>query len=84
MVNASMDSSDPKGLMTIGTLAARFRLGTHVLRHWESIGVLTPAAHVNGRRRYSYDQVARVAVILRAKAGGPAYPSPLRAGTPAD
>jgi len=56
--------------MTIGELAARFGLATHVLRHWESVGVLTPAERVNGRRRYRPDHVARIAMILRAKVAG--------------
>ncbi len=29
---------------TIGELAARFGLATHVLRHWEDVGLLTPSA----------------------------------------
>ncbi|MGB3305538.1 MAG: MerR family transcriptional regulator [Thermomicrobiales bacterium] len=56
--------------MTIGELAGRFGLATHVLRHWESEGLLEPATRVNGRRRYGADQVARVVLILRGKAVG--------------
>ena len=56
--------------MTIGALARRFDLGTHVLRHWEAMGLLTPATRINGRRRYTEDHLTRVAVILRGKAGG--------------
>lgn len=56
--------------ITIGELADRFGLATHVLRHWESVGLLEPAARVNGRRRYRADQVARVALIIRGKAVG--------------
>ncbi len=56
--------------MTIGELAARFGLATHVLRHWESVGVLTAAERVNGRRRYLPEHVARVTMILRAKEAG--------------
>lgn len=57
-------------MMTIGELAARFGLATHVLRHWEGVGVLTAAERVNGRRRYLPEHVARVAMILRAKEAG--------------
>ncbi len=56
--------------MTIGQLAGRFGLATHVLRHWESVGVLTPAERVNGRRRYRPEHAARVAMILRCKEAG--------------
>lgn len=56
--------------MTIGELADRFSLRTHVLRHWEATGLLTPAARVNGRRRYSSRHIARVAMIVRGKAAG--------------
>ncbi|WP_242614158.1 helix-turn-helix domain-containing protein [Actinomadura roseirufa] len=62
-----MKSSDS---MRIGELAERFDLAPHVLRHWESVGLLTPAARVNGRRRYTRDHVVRVMTIIRAKAGG--------------
>lgn len=58
------------GMMTIGQLADRFGLATHVLRFWEEERLLEPAARVNGRRRYSADQMARVVVILRGKAVG--------------
>ncbi|MEV0308649.1 MerR family transcriptional regulator [Nonomuraea fuscirosea] len=62
-----MKSSDS---MRIGELAERFGLAPHVLRHWESMGLLTPASRVNGRRRYTRDHVIRVMTIIRAKAGG--------------
>ncbi|MGW4894009.1 MerR family transcriptional regulator [Kitasatospora sp. NPDC004240] len=56
--------------MTIGTLAGRFGLATHVLRHWESTGLLAPVRDTAGRRRYGPDDLTRVAVILRAKEAG--------------
>jgi len=56
--------------MTIGELAARFGLEPHVLRHWESVGLLLPTERVNGRRRYRREQEARIALILGAKAAG--------------
>ncbi|MFD9247695.1 MerR family transcriptional regulator [Streptomyces sp. NPDC059556] len=58
------------GSMGIGALAERFGLATHVLRHWESMGLLTPARDAAGRRRYSITDLTRVAVILRAKDAG--------------
>ena len=45
-------------------------LPANVLRHWESVGLLSPARDSAGRRRYSRDDAVRVAVILRSKAAG--------------
>ncbi|MFC9971026.1 MerR family transcriptional regulator [Spirillospora sp. NPDC127200] len=56
--------------LRIGELAARFDLAPHVLRHWEAMGLLTPATRVNGRRRYTDDHAVRVLTIIRAKAAG--------------
>ncbi|MEU3478416.1 MerR family transcriptional regulator [Streptomyces sp. NPDC033753] len=58
------------GPMSIGALAERFGLATHVLRHWEAMGLLAPARDPAGRRRYRADDLTRVAVILRAKEAG--------------
>ncbi|MGK5440430.1 MerR family transcriptional regulator [Micromonospora sp. URMC 105] len=55
---------------TIGELAARFGLATHVLRHWEDVGLLSPARRVAGRRVYGSAQVTRVAEILLGKDAG--------------
>ncbi|MBE3560718.1 MAG: MerR family transcriptional regulator [Ktedonobacteraceae bacterium] len=56
--------------MTIGELAARFDLAPHVLRHWEAMGLLIPAARVSGRRRYTQGHIARVAMIVYGKQAG--------------
>jgi DNA-binding transcriptional MerR regulator len=56
--------------LTIGPLAARFGLATHVLRHWEDVGLIEPAERVNGRRRYRQWHVSRVATILLSKEAG--------------
>lgn len=55
---------------TIGELAARFGLATHVLRHWEDMGLLSPARRVAGRRVYGPAHVTRVAEILLGKDAG--------------
>ena len=57
-------------LWAIGEMAARFGLETHVLRHWEDVGLLTPQRDGAGRRRYGEDDLVRIAVILRSKAAG--------------
>ena len=65
-----MESTISGTRMTIGDLASRFGLATHVLRYWESVGLLQPATRVNGRRRYIEAQVARVTMIIRGKEAG--------------
>ena len=65
-----MKSSDTKTTLAIGELAARFGLATHVLRHWESMGLLSPERLSSGRRVYTEDHVIKVAMIVRSKAGG--------------
>lgn len=55
---------------SIGEIARRFDLAPHVLRHWESVGLITPAARVSGRRRYTRAHLARVAMILRCREAG--------------
>jgi len=52
---------------SIGELADRFGLATHVLRHWEQVGLLTPTRQVSGRRVYGAEHVTRVAEILLGK-----------------
>lgn len=58
------------GAMGIGALAARFGLATHVLRHWEAMGLLHPGRDAGGRRRYGADDLTRVAIILLSKEAG--------------
>jgi MerR family transcriptional regulator, copper efflux regulator len=60
----------PVPTWSIGELAARYGLATHVLRHWEDQGLLTPERDSAGRRWYVGDDVVRVAVIMRSKAAG--------------
>jgi MerR family transcriptional regulator, copper efflux regulator len=65
--HVDVKSSSEQIEMTIGDLADRFGLATHVLRHWEAVGLLAPARRVSGRRRYGRDALARVAVIQQFK-----------------
>ncbi len=66
-----MKSSAPgEEFWTIGEMAARFGLETHVLRHWEDAGLLAPDRDGAGRRRYGGDDLVRIAVVLRSKAAG--------------
>ncbi|SDT78998.1 MerR family transcriptional regulator [Actinoplanes derwentensis] len=54
----------------IGELAARCGVATHVLRHWEHVGLLAPARRVASRRVYSDADLARVAEIQICKDAG--------------
>jgi MerR family copper efflux transcriptional regulator len=54
---------------SIGELADRFGLATHVLRHWEDVELLSPT-RVGGRRVYGAVHVTRVAEILLGKDAG--------------
>lgn len=55
---------------SVGELAERFGLATHVLRHWEDVGLLTPERDSAGRRRYGEADAFRVASIVANKAAG--------------
>jgi MerR family transcriptional regulator, copper efflux regulator len=55
---------------SIGEVAEQFDLPTNVLRHWETVGLLRPRRDAAGRRRFSPDDVVRVAVIQRSKSAG--------------
>lgn len=56
--------------MTIGQAADHFGLPPHVLRHWESVGLLSPARVEGGHRRYTRDDLVRVASIVIMKQAG--------------
>lgn len=56
--------------LPIGDAAARFGLPTHVLRHWEDVGLLHPTRDLGDRRRYTGDDLVRIGVIVRSKAAG--------------
>ncbi|MFI1093726.1 MerR family transcriptional regulator [Streptomyces sp. NPDC020917] len=66
----SSEAGDRAETMSIGALAARFGLDTHVLRHWKKMGLLHPGRDAGGRRRYDADDLTRVAVILLYKEAG--------------
>lgn len=57
-------------LWSVGEVAEQFDLPTNVLRHWEAVGLLTPERNSAGRRRYTRDDVVRIAVIQRSKNAG--------------
>ena len=55
---------------SIGEVARRFGLETHVLRHWEDVGLLLPERDGAGRRRFGRADVVRIAVVIRSKLAG--------------
>ncbi|WP_210099105.1 helix-turn-helix domain-containing protein [Microbacterium phyllosphaerae] len=56
--------------MSIGDVARVMGLPTNVLRHWETVGLLSPERDGSGRRQYDEDQIVRIAVIQRSKGAG--------------
>ena len=48
---------------SVGEVAERFGLATHVLRHWEDEHLLEPARDAAGRRRYDRDDLVRVGAL---------------------
>lgn len=73
--------------LSIGELADRFGLAAHVLRHWESVGLLEPARDAYGQRRYGPGDLTRVALIVMGKAAGftlPRLRELLTGGNPMD
>ncbi|MDF1704033.1 MAG: MerR family transcriptional regulator [Aeromicrobium sp.] len=67
-MKSSVDA--PSARWSIGDTAAKFDLPTHVLRHWEDVGLLRPARDSGGRRRYDQNDVVRIAVIVRNREAG--------------
>ena len=65
-----MKSSPRDVRWSIGDLADRFDLETHVLRYWEDCGLLHPDRDSAGRRVYGEVDAYRVATILVSKASG--------------
>lgn len=55
---------------TIGAVAAQFGLATHVLRHWEDRGLLTPPRDSAGRRHYRSTDIDTIAMIVLGKKAG--------------
>src|SRR3954453_20319015 len=65
-LNVDMKSSP----LTIGEAAAHFDLPAHVLRHWEAEGLLSPVRVTGARRRYTREDMFRVALIITVKQAG--------------
>lgn len=59
---------------SIKALAQRVGVATHVLRHWEDVGLLDPPRDANGYRRYCRADLTRALVIRRSQAAGMSLP----------
>lgn len=69
MLRLNVDMKSTLELASIGEAASRFGLATHVLRHWETQGLLDPV-RASGQRRYGSRELHRIATIVRAKQAG--------------
>ena len=56
--------------MLIGDLAGELGVDTHVLRHWEDVGLLRPDRTAQGYRTYDDEQVTRAHVIRNCRSTG--------------
>lgn len=55
---------------SIGEVARRVGLSTSALRYYETLGLLTPAERLSGRRRYDQEALDRLAMIDVAQRAG--------------
>ena len=63
-------SSGGSPTWSVGQLAERVGVATHVLRHWEDVGLLTPRRDASGYRRYTRDDLVRVLTIRSSQVAG--------------
>lgn len=64
-------NSVPEGpSWSVGELAERVGLATHVLRHWEDVGLLSPVRDASGYRRYTREDLVRVLTIRSSQVAG--------------
>lgn len=60
--------------MRIGEVARELGVPTHVLRHWEDAGALSPARTAGGYREFDREQVTRARIVQRCREVGLALP----------
>ncbi len=56
-----------QALLPIGELAAATGVAVSALRHYDEIGVISPAERVGGKRHFSRDAIGRVNFVRRAQ-----------------
>lgn len=54
----------------IGAAARQLGVAPHVLRHWNDVGVLTPARSASGHRHYDAELLARARLIQLCQRAG--------------
>jgi MerR family transcriptional regulator, copper efflux regulator len=54
----------------VGRAAAELGIETHVLRHWEDVGVLVPLRTQSGHRRYDDELLTRARLIRLCQRAG--------------
>lgn len=59
---------------TVGEMAERVGVASHVLRHWEDEGLLGPERTSSGYRRYRLDDLVRILAIQHNQRAGMALP----------
>ncbi|MFF2653708.1 MerR family transcriptional regulator [Streptomyces sp. NPDC058045] len=57
-------------LMRIGEAAERLGVSTHLLRHWEDEGVITPRRTASGARRYDQELLDALSIAVRCQRAG--------------
>lgn len=62
--------ADTSTTWSVGEMAERVGVATHVLRHWEDVGLLSPARDAAGYRRYTRDDLVRILTIQSNKVAG--------------
>ncbi len=56
--------------MRIGEVAEHLGVETHVLRHWEDVGVIQPERTAAGYRNYDNEMLARLQIVVACKGAG--------------
>lgn len=57
-------------MYAVGAAAAAVGVESHVLRHWEDVGVLVPLRSASGHRRYDDELLARARLVRLLQQAG--------------
>lgn len=68
------EDTPQRNAWTVGEMAARVGVATHVLRHWEDEGLLRPERTASGYRRYRLDDLIRILAIQHNQRAGMGLP----------
>ena len=70
MDSARAAANDGAAGWTVGELAQATGLSHRVLRHWEELGLVTPARTAAGHRRYGPSEITRLYQALALRQAG--------------